>query len=123
MRSLVMAAALLFAVPASAQAAEGDIIVQHAPGLSSSERQALRADAGVKLVETLPLERTELVSAADPAKALAKLRADHDVVYAEPDRLMTATHTMDDTYFGSQWALQNTGQTVLGHAGTAGADI
>ncbi len=81
-----MAAVLLFAVPATAQAAEGDIIVQRAPGLDAAERADLRADAGVELVEALPLERTELVSAADPAEALAALRADDDVVYAEPDR-------------------------------------
>ena len=73
-------------LPASAQAADGDIIVKRAPGLDRAERAELRADAGVELVETLPLERTELVSAADPARALAQLRADDDVVYAEPDR-------------------------------------
>jgi subtilisin family serine protease len=123
MRSLVMAAALFLVVPASARAAEGDIIVQRAPGLSGAERQALRADAGVKLVETLPLERTELVSAADPAKALTALRADDDVVYAEADRRVHATRTVDDPYFGSLWALQNTGQSVFSVPGTVGADI
>ncbi|MDA0164788.1 S8 family serine peptidase [Solirubrobacter ginsenosidimutans] len=123
MRSLVMAAALLLLIPASARAAEGDIIVQRAPGLDGAERKALRADAGVKLVDTLPLERTELVRAADPGKALTALRADDDVVYAEPDRRMQATRTMDDPYFGSLWALQNTGQTVFSVPGTAGADI
>ena len=123
MRSLVLAAALFLVLPASARAADGDIIVQRAPGLDGAERQALRADAGVKLVETLPLERTELVSASDPAKALTALRADDDVVYAEPDRRVHATRTMDDPYFDSLWALQNLGQTVFGVPGAAGADI
>src|SRR4051812_19435733 len=124
MRSLVMAAAFFFAVPAAAQAAEGDIIVQRAPGLDGAERQALRADAGVKLVETLPIERTELVSAADPAKALAALQADDDVVYAEADRRVRLTSTMSDPAFGMLWALQNTGQAdEAGQFGTAGDDI
>jgi thermitase len=124
MRSLVMAAALLFAVPASARAADGDIIVQRAPGLDGAERQALRADAGVKLVETLPLERTELVSAADPAKALAALQADDDVVYAEADRRVSLTSTMNDSAFGNLWALENTGQADdAGQLGTPGDDI
>src|SRR3954451_13220837 len=113
MRSLVMTAALLLLLPATAQAAEGDIIVQRAPGLDSAERAELRAGAGVELVQTLPLERTEVVSAADPGQALAELRADHDVVYAEPDVPMHAARLMGDPFFHSQWALQNTGQSIL----------
>jgi subtilisin family serine protease len=123
MRSLVMVAALLLIVPASAQAAEGDIIVKRAPGLDGAERAELRADAGVELVSPLGVERTELVSAEDPAGALAALRADDDVVYAEPDGEMQATRVMDDPFFGSLWALQNTGQMIWGQAGTAGDDI
>src|SRR4051794_26797536 len=122
MRSLVMTAALLLLLPATAQAAEGDIIVQRAPGLDSAERAGLRADAGVELVQTLPLERTEVVSAADPGRALAELRADDDVVYAEPDVPMRATLLMGDPFFGSQWALHNTGHNIV-QPGTAGADI
>jgi len=123
MRLLVMTAALLFLLPASAQAAEGDLIVKRAPGLDGTERAELRADAGVELVETLPLERTELVRAADPARALAELRADDDVVYAEPDRPMHLTRTMNDSAFSWQWALQNTGQWIGQQFGTAGDDI
>jgi subtilisin family serine protease len=123
MRSLVMTALLLLVVTAPAQAAEGDIIVQRAAGLDGGERAQLRADAGVKLVETLPLERTELVSAADPAGALAELRADDDVVFAEPDRPLRVTRVMDDPFFNSLWALQNTGQSIFGQAGTADDDI
>ena len=118
-----MAAVLLLAVPVTAQAAEGDIIVQRAPGLDAAERADLRADAGVDLVKALPIERTELVSAADPAGALAALRADDDVVYAEPDRLVHVTRTFDDPAFSSLWALENTGQMIGGQLGTPGDDI
>ena len=123
MRSLVMTAALLLVIPATAQAAEGDIIVQRAPGLDRAERVDLRQDAGVELVQTLPLARTELVSAEDPDQALAALRADDDVVYAEPDRQMQATRLMDDPLFSSLWALHNTGQWISGQTGIAGDDI
>jgi subtilisin family serine protease len=122
----VLSAALFVAVPASAQAAEGDIIVHRAPGLDSAERRDLRQDAGVKLVETLSLERTELVEAR-PGKedeALAALRADSDVVYAEPDRRVSVTRAMNDSYFNALWALRNTGQWVVSlGAGAPGADI
>jgi thermitase len=123
MRQLLIIAALLLAAPATARAAEGDIIVQRAPGLDAGERKELREDAGVELVETLPLERTDLVRAADPAEALAALRADGDVVYAEPDRRVSLQLMPDDSYFGSLWALHNTGQSVGGQAGSAGDDI
>src|SRR5690349_20764860 len=124
MRSLVMTAlAVVFAVPAAAQAAEGDIIVQRVPGLDRAERAHLRADAGVELVSTLSVPHTELVSADDPAQALADLRADDDVVYAEPDRRMRLTRVMDDPGFSALWALENTGQMIGGQTGTAGDDI
>jgi thermitase len=126
-RSLLVLLAVLFAaVPAAAQAAEGDIIVQRAPGLDSAERRDLRTEAGVKLVETLSLERTELVAAAPGRQdeALTALRADTDVVYAEPDRPVAITRTFDDSYFNTQWALQNTGQWLQHYgSGAPGADI
>ncbi len=114
---------VFFAVPASAQAAEGDIIVQRVPGLDHTERAELRADARVELVKPLPVEDTELVSAHNTAKALADLRADDDVVYAEPDRRVRLTRAMDDPGFGTLWALENTGQMIGGQLGTAGDDI
>ena len=125
MRVLALTFVLLLTAPAAARAAAGDIIVQRAPGLDGAERRALRSDAGVKLVETLPLERTELVAAApgEQAEALAALRADDDVVYAEPDRLVSLTRTPNDPDFNALWALNNTGQNVLGRIGFPGADI
>lgn len=106
---LVLTAVVLFAAPAAAQAAEGDIIVQRAPGLSSAERRDLHQDAGVTLVETLPLERTELVEAApgQQDEALTALRADADVVYAEADRLVSSARVPNDFFWTSLWGLEN----------------
>src|SRR4051794_18564612 len=123
MRCLVVSVALVLALPATAQAAEGDIIVRRVPGLDRTERAQLRADAGVELVSPLAVAGTELVSAGDPAKALAALRADDDVVYAEPDRRMHLTRVLDDPGFSSLWALENTGQLIGGQLGAAGDDI
>jgi subtilisin family serine protease len=122
---LVLFAASFATTPAVAQAAEGDIIVQRAPGLDSGERRELRQDAGVKLVETLPIERTELVKAApgQQDEALAALRADADVVYAEPDGVARVSRVPDDPSFGVLWGLRNTGQVVDGYAGTSDNDI
>jgi len=116
---LVVTSALAACAPSVAHAAEGDIIVQRAPG---ADRQEVRRDAGVKLVTTLPLERTEVV---EPARgesvdsALAALNADPGVVYAEPDREVSISRMPSDGLFGSLWGLRNTGQNY----GLAGADI
>ena len=120
MRRSLLAMLFLLLAPASARAAEGEIIVQRAPG---ADRAELREDAGVEHVRNLPLERTELVEPAPgetlPA-ALAALRADDDVIYAELDQVASIANPLpDDPYFGDLWGLHNTGQ----FAGLAGADI
>ena len=75
-------------MPATARAAEGDIIVQREPGLNRAERPRSACDADVRLVATLDVERTELVDPkdGDVAEALAELRADDAVVSADADR-------------------------------------
>ena len=134
--ALLAAAIALVAAPASARAAGGradpaaleragvqNIVVERRPGLDSDDRAALRADAGVRLEQTLTLPDTEVVRAApgELTEALDALNADPGVVYAEPDAPVHATAT--DARFGEQWALRNTGQRVLGQTGLADADI
>jgi subtilisin family serine protease len=116
---------LMFALvlPASAAADEQTrIIVQRDGGLSAAERRDIRADAGVRLVDTLSVPRTEVVAAPAGAAtdALRELRADDDVVYAELDRLRTANSP--DPQMAWLWGLHNTGTNrFLG--GTDDADI
>jgi subtilisin family serine protease len=85
------------------------IIVKREPGLTAAERADVRADAGVRLVETLSLPRTEVVSAPSEQarKALRELNADPDVAYAELDRPIRAFS--DDPDFGYLWGLENLG--------------
>jgi subtilisin family serine protease len=45
------------------------------------------------------------------------------VMYAEPNYIVRTSLTPNDTRFGELWGLNNTGQTVGGTAGIAGADI
>jgi serine protease len=45
------------------------------------------------------------------------------VLYAEPNYIVETTLTPNDTRFGEMWGLNNTGQTVGGQVGIAGADI
>ncbi|MDW8323394.1 MAG: S8 family serine peptidase [Burkholderiales bacterium] len=50
-------------------------------------------------------------------------RAQPGVAYAEPNYLVQRATLPNDPDFPQQWALRNTGQSVLGRIGTAGADI
>jgi len=45
------------------------------------------------------------------------------VQYAEPNYVVRSTAIPNDTRFGELWGLNNTGQTIGGQAGIAGADI
>ncbi|WP_128694118.1 S8 family serine peptidase [Methanoculleus taiwanensis] len=55
--------------------------------------------------------------------AVATYRQDPAVLYAEPNYYCYPDRIPDDLYFSYLWGLRNTGQTVGGQAGTAGADI
>ncbi len=123
---LAFVVVVVLSAPQGAHAADGDIILQRQAGLDRQERRELREDAGVHLVEALPLERTELVEPAPgetAAEALAALRADGDVVYAELDQPVHVLAEPNDFYWSSLWGLENSGQTYAGQAGHVGADI
>jgi subtilisin family serine protease len=122
--AVISAALCAVALPAMASAAVSDeIIVKRETGLTAAERADVRSGAGVRFERTLPLGDVEVVSAApgDRADALADLRADPDVVWAEPNRERRAAAR--DPLFALEWGLENTGQMVIDSAGTADADI
>jgi thermitase len=112
-----------FAVAPVAEAADSDrIVVKRRTGLSPTERADVRADADVTLEHTLGIAGVEVVVAGDGdrARAVSELRADPDVVWAEPDRRRSLAA---DPLAGLEWALDNTAQSVWGHRGTLDADI
>ena len=92
-----------------------EIIVKRQPGLSAAQESELRAKAGITYVGPGPLPDTELdqAPAGGLAAAVAALRDEGQVQYAEPNGVVEATATPNDPYFGQQWALSNTGQSVL----------
>ena len=74
--------------------------------------------AGVAGLTLVRIASRNTLDALDAANLLA---ADPRVEFAEPDFIFTATHSAvpNDTDFGDQWALLNTGQS----GGTPGIDI
>ncbi|HWM08908.1 MAG TPA: S8 family serine peptidase, partial [Solirubrobacteraceae bacterium] len=105
-RSISLSLLLLALLPATAAANSSTrIIVKRDAGLSVAERADIRADADVRYAESLPLPRTEVVTAerGDVADALRDLNADPAVVYAERDGIRTATA---DPETDPLWGLQ-----------------
>jgi len=124
------------------------LIQQHSDAVSSRPRPVARAHetasrdilvkftgAGVQSaalthqgkdfsVQSVSQQRTGLykITVADQqqvAAALAQYNANPAVAYAEPNGLVRMTKTPNDSLYGEQWALRNSGQT----GGTQGADI
>jgi subtilisin family serine protease len=131
-RPLSLAILMLALLPASAAANPATritnpatrIIVKREPGLTAAERADIRADAGVRHVESLPLPRTEVAAAApgDLRDALRDLNADPDVTYAERDRPVRAFALPNDPEFHRLWGMHNVGTPVPGFSGAASAD-
>ena len=137
-----LAAALMFAPAATASTIHGpamsaadvrgiqaqgvrDVIVERNEGVSAAEQARLRARAGVSYVSPGPLPNTEIdrAPAGGLAAAVASLEGDPQVRYAEPNGQIHVASTPNDPYFGVQWGLSNTGQSILGTSGTPGDDV
>jgi subtilisin family serine protease len=93
----------------------------------SDKSEAYKADARA-LVGDGWLERYTLVPGLElihvrGSISAAIARVKPFVMYAEPDYVVHTSTTPNDPSFGLEWGLQNTGQTVNGDPGTAGADI
>jgi subtilisin family serine protease len=116
--ALGVAIALCGASPAAA--GEGDIVVRAT--VTGDERAEIRADAGVRLVRSLPLPGVELVRPPEGgrAEALAALRDDPGVAWAEADQ---PRRLAADPLVALQWGLENTGASVLGAPALADADL
>jgi serine protease len=59
----------------------------------------------------------------DTSALIDRLARRADVEYVEPNYILYADRTPVDQYFSLLWGLQNTGQTIGGQVGKAGADI
>jgi subtilisin family serine protease len=107
--------------------ASGEVLVKWAPSVDAVESDDARGQVAgltVQRFRHIGWERLRIDPTMDVSAALQRLRRHRGVLAAEPnyERHIDAT-VPNDTGFSLQWALQNTGQTVNGSAGTPGADI
>ena len=104
------------------------VLVGFADGVAPEARQAAVARARGREVAKIGAD-THLVEVAPGSvlETVDRLNREPVVRYAEPDWMLMADQVPNDPLFGNQWALQNTGQTIVNGStsftGTAGADI
>ena len=93
------------------------------PGVSQLVEKQVLAEAGVQPIQTIGDDTVLLSVPVGRVQAtVTALSANELVRYAEPDYRSTVAAVPNDPSFSSQWAFQNTGQTVSGVTGTPGAD-
>ncbi len=108
----------------SAPYADGTVLVGFASGASAE--QVAGAVASVQAADAATIGAGTHVLKLPAGKvlpAIAALRRQPAVRYAEPDSLVHAAVVPNDPQFGQLWGLRNTGQLVNGTSGTPGADI
>ena len=99
------------------------VLVRFAPDAGEGYRETVRALVGDGVLKTYPEQPgLELIhTRIGVQRALELLQG--TVLYAEPDFVVRAVNTPNDPFFNLEWGMHNTGQTVNGDPGSAGADI
>ena len=91
----------------AAKIVPGEVLVRFAPGTPASDR-SVSARVGVA---TAPngldgVRRVKLSAGISLASALEELRSRPDVLYAEPNLILSATDVPNDPHFTNQWGLE-----------------
>src|SRR5258708_545562 len=106
----------------------GEVLVKIQSSASSNEVNAIQHIQGVDQSDKIATLRSgtiwRLHSAGQSAEALTSaLQKNPNIVYAEPNYVLQADDIPNDTFYSQLWSLKNTGQTISGTPGIAGADI
>lgn len=103
---------------------DGVVLVGFHAGVPDAALQAIERSAGAAHVRTVGAgTRVLQVGKGRVEIAIAALKQHSEVRYAEPNYVLHAYDTPNDSYYGLLWAMNNAGQSVNGTAGTADADI
>ena len=107
---------------------DGEVIVKFRDGASAATIAAAETKTGTRAMKSFTagshrLHHLKLGKGVSVEAAIATYRQDPAVEYAEPNYIYELAGIPNDTLFSQLWGLHNTGQTVRGVTGTAGADI
>ena len=119
---LAGAVSLLLAGGAQAASYDDDtVIVKYRPGITEGERTSLLRSAGAlrTLGDVRGVGAKVLRVSGNPATTAGRLNRSSDVLYAEPNFILSTQATPNDARFGELYGFNNTGQT----GGTPDADI
>ncbi|HEB13330.1 MAG TPA: hypothetical protein ENI11_06605 [Actinobacteria bacterium] len=108
----------------------GEVIVEFKDETQEAKKSEVKEQAGIEktIKEIGPpgetaIELVQVKSDQSPDQAVEKLNASADVEVASLNYIRKTTLTPNDPSFGTQWGLNNTGQTIKGQTGVSGADI
>ena len=108
----------------------GEVIVEFKDETQEAKKDEVKEQAGIeKTIKELgppgetDIELVQVGPGQSPDQAVEKLNASQDVEVASLNYFRRTTLTPNDPSFGTQWGLNNTGQTIKGQVGTAGADM
>ncbi|MBR30871.1 MAG: peptidase S8 [Spirochaetaceae bacterium] len=111
----------------------GEVIVKYKPGLSENAQMARTNGLGLQSSIRMPrlkAMKARILTGETVEEAVARLNKDPMVEYAEPNYLYQKfAPAPNDTQWGNQWGLENTGQTLsspsytTNNPGTSGKDI
>jgi subtilisin family serine protease len=103
---------------------DGVVLASFQTGVSEARQAAIIAGVGASVQRVIGVHVDVLaVPAGTVQTVINALKQYSEVRYAEPDyKQHVSGGVPDDPDFPLQWAFQNTGQSIQGTAGTAGAD-
>ncbi len=124
--SLTCASAL--AAGPSVSSVPGEVLVKFQSNASTQDIASIQQSAGVDHGEKISSVKTGAIwrlhsRSLNNDALMAALQKNPNVVYVEPNYIVHVTDTPNDPQYPQLWGLKNTGQTVSGIPGTAGADI
>lgn len=105
---------------------KGEVIVKYKKDVPDERINSLHQRMNAIKKRDIPNLRIQSVKIPDfmsVEDAIAQYKNDPDVEYAEPNYILRALLTPNDTSYNQLWGLNNTGQTVNGTSGTNDADI
>jgi len=106
----------------SRRSVAGEVLVQFRRGMEPKDAGSV----GARSIQGINVKRWKLVrlkGGESVDHAIARFRSDPAVENVTSNHIYYGQGVPNDTLFGIQWGLQNTGQSVLGVSGKPGADI
>jgi thermitase len=102
----------------------GEVLVKFRKSATPADISLAKRNADVELEKKVGGTGLRLLRSRskDVATLVSELSARADVLYAEPNQIITVAALPDDSRMSELWGLQNTGQMVGSAAGTFGAD-